>query len=156
MMVLGAPTANWARYFGTYTGETYAATRFINSQSVANKFCVGYRRQANSQTHVEIALGTRKTISLSYNSLKVYSSIAGGTPLQTTTLSAPNGSTDTSTMQIFHAKSKMRLYEFIIKHSGTVILDLVPVLHEGKGQMFDTVSKTLFKNTGTVDFIIPS
>ena len=30
MMVLGTPTANWARYFGTYTGEAYAATRFIH------------------------------------------------------------------------------------------------------------------------------
>lgn len=133
MMVLGTPTANWGRYFGTYTGESYAATRFINYQSQSNKFYAGYRRQANSQTQASITLTSRKTISLSYNSLKVYSSINGGTPLQSITLSAPNGSADTSGMGIFGTTSKMRLYEFIIKHSGTIVLDLVPVLHEGKG-----------------------
>lgn len=48
------------------------------------------------------------------------------------------------------------MYQFRVKHSGEIVLDLVPVLHQGKGQMFDLVSKTLFKNGGTADFGIPA
>lgn len=50
--------------------------------------------------------------------------------------------------------SSARWYYVKIYEDSTLILDLIPVRKDGVGYMFDRVSKTLFTNQGTGDFIL--
>ena len=47
-----------------------------------------------------------------------------------------------------------RLYSSKIYENGVLIQDLIPVRKDGKGYMYDRVSKKLFSNGGTGEFII--
>lgn len=52
-------------------------------------------------------------------------------------------------------KSKVRIYSFSVYLHNALVLDLVPVKDNGVGYMYDKVSRQLFGNSGTGDFIIP-
>lgn len=52
------------------------------------------------------------------------------------------------------APSKYKIYSSKIYEGGVLVQDLIPVRKDGKGYMYDKVSKKLFSNSGTGEFII--
>jgi hypothetical protein len=51
-------------------------------------------------------------------------------------------------------KARMKLYSFSLSENGTQIMDMIPVRVGTTGYMYDKVSKTLFGNAGTGDFVL--
>lgn len=52
------------------------------------------------------------------------------------------------------APSKFKIYSSKIYEGDVLVQDLIPVRKDGKGYMYDRVSKKLFSNSGTGEFII--
>ena len=51
-------------------------------------------------------------------------------------------------------KCKVRMYEVQITQRNQIILDLIPIRKNGVGYMFDIISKQLYGNNGTGEFIL--
>lgn len=146
MMVLGAPTANWARYFGTYTSESAASTRVIAYNSTTN-FYAGYRRASNSQTQWSAGnyIYSRFILELKYQSIRFLdptsgSQIAGGA------LSAPSGSADTGRVALGGSRARFRCWGFHVAHSGVAVLDWIPVRVGTGGAMYDRITGALLQS----------
>lgn len=58
---------------------------------------------------------------------------------------------NSSGLQIY---SKMRCYSVVVRRSGNVIHDFIPVRIGTTGYMYDTISGELFGNAGTGDFTL--
>ena len=145
----------WARYFGSYVSESATCTRIINYSGSDNYLYGSYRSRASSQTQLT-GLGDyteRKVYLLSYGRLDV---IHNGTT-QSRSLNMYLGTEDTSTVCLFGAK--MACYGFQITHSGSLVIDFIPVRFtnsngQSEGAMYDRVSRKLFRNAGTGAFTI--
>ena len=147
MMVLGAPTASWARYFGTYTSESAASTRVIAYNSTTNLY-VGYRRAFNSQTQWSSGscIYSRFILELKYLSIRFLdptsgARIAGGV------LSAPSGSADTGRVALGSSTARFRCWGFHIAHSGVAVLDWIPVRVGTGGAMYDRITGALIQSS---------
>lgn len=146
MMVLGAPTAGWARYFGTYTSESAASTRVISYNATTNLY-VGYRRASNSQTQWSSGsyIYSRFILELEYLSIRFLdptsgARIAGGV------LSAPSGSADTGRVALGSSTARFRCWGFHIAHSGVAVLDWIPVRVGTGGAMYDRITGALLQS----------
>ena len=53
-------------------------------------------------------------------------------------------------------KARMKLYSFTLSENNTQIMDMIPVCVGTTGYMYDKVSKTLFGNAGTGNFVLGS
>lgn len=65
-----------------------------------------------------------------------------------------SSSLNTAPMRIMNAAFKGRCYYFKMWNGNTLLLDCIPVRVGNVGYMYDKVSKTLFGNAGTGDFIL--
>jgi hypothetical protein len=48
----------------------------------------------------------------------------------------------------------LKVYAFTVLKEGVKLLNFIPVVVDGVGYMYDTVSKKLFGNVGTGNFVI--
>lgn len=149
--------ANYAGIYGNYIGETANCTRAILKASNSN---VGYvnvcsRASAalsingvarkNAENHLIV---NRKSITINGN---------------TTTISPqPQGTANTTNIALFNGDVAtppegtigLKIMSCKIKQSNVLVRDFIPVRVGTTGYMYDKVSKQLFGNEGTGDFIL--
>lgn len=151
---------SYTRYgglFGNYINETTNTWRILQQASNTTSMWVYANSRANSAaaTITNITKNTDHTIS--YNRSSV---VVDGTSYS---LNNASGTSNNTSIALFSQKvgangSNMKLYYFKIKDNGTLVRDFVPVRAEFKTDgkqncMFDQVSKGLFCNVASGDFI---
>lgn len=80
----------------------------------------------------------------------------------TVQFSAPNTPPSSPNLMIFDSLTgsngcpEIQIYSVKVWRSGVLVRDLVPVRSGSKGYLYDKISKRLFGNSGTADFILGS
>ena len=146
-------SANYGRWFASYTDENSNAYRIIRNNNKNNSIFWTCGVKAGYSPNITIAgLNNLYTFEMSYGKL-----ILNGTTY-TTTLKQ-QGNNNVSTMRLFAPGSSGtttsgRFYFFELLKNGVKILDLIPVRKDGIGYMYDKVSGQLLGNAGTGSFTI--
>lgn len=108
-------------------------------------FFSGYSRKSETEYTVKIANGevyVNGTLWFTYNSV------------QEVTAPYPIYLFAWNTNGIKQQQGTERLYFFKVSENGLAILDLIPVVKDNTGYMYDKVSGQLFGNNGTDNFIV--
>lgn len=148
---LDSYSAAYAAWFGAYTGESYSAYRIFrgNTDNTKLYFTCG-TRASGSGILSGVALDTTYEFELTKTTLKANSLSRTFTPT--------NGSGNTDKLKIFTANgigfTYGKLYYLKVFDGNSLISDFIPVRVGEVGCLYDKVSKRLYFNEGSGDFLI--
>lgn len=141
----------YAGWFGAYSGESYSAYRIFrgNTDNTKLYFTCGARAN-NSGVLSGVALDTTYEFELTRTTLKANS--------LSRVYSPSNGSGNTNKLKIFTANGTVftygKLYYLKVFDGNSLICDFIPVRVGEVGCLYDKVSKRLYFNAGSGDFLI--
>lgn len=135
---------SWISWFSAYTNETSSTYRIIRNRASNTSILMYNGRQAgNGNVSVNITQNTLYEIEFTPTRLRInnasYTNSMSGTP-------------NSRSMQIFNPRFKGRMYYFQMYKDDELVMDLIPVVKDNVGCIYDRVSENIINNslTGTV------
>lgn len=155
IMIVSYPsTAQWmTTVYIAYTGENNEAFRMIRRSNEDDTLYCNHHTKASGQGQaIAMTLGDKYTFKFTDSEYQFGE--------DTYTNSGTTGTTNTGQIRLFGNGSAIgaisRIYSFYIKKNGEYVMDLIPVVKNGVGMMYDKISGQFFSNNGTGSFTFPS
>lgn len=155
IMIVSYPsTAQWmTTAFIAYTGENYEAFRMIRrSNEDGTLYCNHHTKASGQGQAMSMTLGNKYTFKFTDSEYQFGQDVY--------TNSGTTGTTNTTAIKLFGNGSAVgaitRIYSFYIKKDDALVMNLIPVVKNGVGMMYDKISGQFFANNGTGSFTFPS
>ena len=155
IMIISYPTtAQWmTTAYISYTGEQYEAFRMIRrSNEDGTLYCNHHTKASGQGQAISMTLGNKYTFKFTDSEYQFGA--------DSYTNSGTTGTTNTATIKLFGNGSAIgaitRIYSFYIKKNDALVMNLIPVVKNGVGMMYDKISGQFFANDGTGSFTFPS
>lgn len=135
---------SWPAWFAAYTDENASTYRIIrNGTSNTAVLMYNGRKAGGGGVSCNVTQNTLYNIEFTPTQLKLNNFSSNFTK---------SGNVNTATMKIFSTQFKGRMYYFQMYKNGELVVDLIPVVKDNVGCVYDRVSKILLYNTltGTV------
>lgn len=137
----------WAAWFNAYTNEQSNTYRFIRSNNATGQTLFSNGNIANGGSNIfSVSLNTIYNIDFNRNRYTINTTSG--------TFKTLKGTENSGYLYIFSPKFKGAFFFFRLWKDDVLILDLIPVRKGTTGYMYDKVSRKLFGNEGTGEFIL--
>lgn len=135
---------SWTAWFTAYTNEQASTYRIIrNNTSNTSVLMYNGRIAGGGGMSTTVALNTLYTFQFTPTNLKLNNYSVNFTK---------SGNANTSVLTIFSNQFKGRLYYFQLRKGDQLVLDLIPVVKDGVGCLYNKVTEEILFNrqSGTV------
>lgn len=134
-------TSSWLSWFAAYTNEQASTYRIIrNSTSNTQVLLYNGRVAGGGGVSAPVTQNAIHTFEFTPTTLKINNNSYSFTK---------SGNANTGNLTIFSAKFKGRVYYFQLKKGDEFKLDLIPVVKDGVGCLYNKVNGDIFYNTST-------
>lgn len=148
LTILGyVTTGSYLGIWTAYTSENANTFRIIRNNRTNNALLIFHNTKANGGgSPASFTMGQKYHFDFNDTDMKFGAS--------TYSRSASQGTANTASIKIGAANVRCRFYSFYVFKDGVKVLDLVPVVYQGVGYMYDKVSDSLMGDSNGNNFTL--